>query len=87
MLFHLLIYRAQGCDKVTSMSGKYNSAQEIINKQYPYYPTAIFSSYGCSHLIYVVMMQLNVFQKQVPILERYKQYTLYSVAAPRGEKY
>ena len=35
--------RAQGCDKAISMSGKYNSAQAIINEKYP---AAIFSSYG-----------------------------------------
>ena len=40
-----------------------------------------------SHLISVVMMLLNIFQKQSPTLELYKQYIPYSVAAPRGGGY
>ena len=36
--------RAQGYGNAASMSGKYNSAQAIIKKQYP---AAIFSCCGC----------------------------------------
>ena len=42
--------RAQGYNKTTSMSGKYNNAQAIINEQYPTVPTAIFSPCGCPAL-------------------------------------
>ena len=40
-----------------------------------------------THLVYVIMMLLNVFQKQSPTSELYKQYTPYSVAAPRGGRH
>ena len=58
--------RAQGYGNAASMSGKYNGAQPIIKEQYS---TAMSSPCGChthTHFIYVVMMLLNVFQKQSP---------------------
>ena len=76
--------RAQGYDSAARISGKHNGAQAIITEQYP---TVILSPCGSTHIIYVVMMLLNVFQKQSPTSELFKQYTPYSVAAPRGGKY
>ena len=69
--------RAQGYDSAEGMSGKYNGAQAMTKEQYP---IAMFSPCGC-HTIYMVMMLLNVFQKQSPTSELYRKYTSYSVAA------
>ena len=78
--------RTQGYDNAASMSSKYDGAQAIIKEQYT---TAMFSPCGCHtlNLCNNNAAECTVFQKQVPILKLYKQYTLYLVAASRGGKY
>ena len=72
MLFHLLIVghtAVKVVNNAASMSGKYNGAQAIKNNStLLLYPLLVVAT----HLIKVVMMLLNVFQKQVPTSELYK---------------
>ena len=76
--------KAQRYDSAASMSGKYTGPHAIIKEQYS---TAISLLPVATHLIYVIMMLLNVFQKPTPTSELYKQYTSYSVASLRRGKY